>query len=138
MSKRRNVTVFAMLAVAAFGLWLPASGAECPQERAIYSLNGATLTFEMNPKSMELGWGAVLRSPSAPVRLYSTISNGVAQAYLLSEDGAHWLRSEIELLDDEGSHRWADLGQPASPQLRLPGLGPKGTWRLTGCSAPPK
>ncbi len=123
----------ALLAVVAFGLALPASAAQCPQERAIYSLGEATMAFEAD-KNPYTGWAATLRAPSAPVRFHVVASNGVVRHYFMG-DGSH-LQSEIELIDAKGRRTWGEAGKPAAPAMRLPNFGPRGTWRLTGCSKP--
>lgn len=123
----------ALLAVVAFGLALPASAAKCPQERAIYSLGDATITFEADSNPYT-GWAATLRAPTAPVRFHVVASNGVARHYFVS-DQSH-LSSVIELADSRGRFSWAEAGSPASPTLNIPNFGPRGTWRLTGCSKP--
>lgn len=115
----------ALLLAAALAATPSSALAGCPQERAVYSLGDATLTFEPNQRSRELGWGAVLRAPSTPIRLYATVSNGIARAYFISEQ-ADWLMSPIE--GNVGT-----TGQSASQTLTIPNFGPKGVWRLTGC-----
>lgn len=115
---------------------LPSVLKKCPQERAVYSLGDATISFEMNPRSIEMGWGAVLRAPTSPIKLYVATSNGVVRNYFVSEANERWMSSEIELVNEKGEQLWGEMGEPAAPSLHLPGFGPRGTWRLTGCSKP--
>lgn len=134
-----------LLAMAVVCVALPASAAECPQERAIYSLGDATFTFEPDPDNMYTKWSATLRAPTAPVHFRVVASNGVVKHYFRSETGqfsedigavSPTFGSEIELLDARGRFSWGEAGKPANPSLRLSGFGPKGTWRLTGCAKP--
>ena len=94
------------------------------------------IRFEPNERSFIMGWGATLRAPTAPIRFYVATSNGIAKNRLVSEASDRWMVSDIELVSAKGDQQWGEMGEPAAPSLRLPGFGPRGTWRLTGCSKP--
>jgi hypothetical protein len=116
-----------LLGVMAFWLTLPASAAECPQERAIYELNGARFVF--SPADSLTGWSATLERPGKPpITFESTYNNGVVRTWLLLLGGGDGDGIAIRLSD-------SPLGS-AVPAFVAQGIEPAGTWRLTGCVAP--
>jgi hypothetical protein len=130
-----------VLVVAALGLGLPLGAADipnCPQERAIYSLAGSTLSF--SPKDTPPGWTAVLKWPSGELTtLDGATSHGfdlekgpVIHAYLVppgSRGGGDWSRVAL-------NESLPDAPNPAVHTFTAPNIPPVGTWRLTGCAAP--
>jgi hypothetical protein len=130
-----------VLMVAALGLGLPMAAADipnCPQERAVYSLAGSTLSFF--PKDTPPGWTAVLKWPNGEtVALDGATSHGfdiekgpVIRAYLIwpgAWRGRDW--SEVSL-----NESLPGAPNPAARAFTAPNIPPVGTWRLTGCAAP--
>jgi hypothetical protein len=123
-----------LLVVAALGLGLPLGATDvpdCPQERAVYSLAGSTLTFFQHFHVMSPGWSATLKRPNEePITLEAVQSNGVSVTSMLwpSDPPAEIVVS----LNDS----WPNAPRQAEHVFVLDGVSPRGTWRLTGCTQP--